>query len=649
MQEQKTAKRYKVAMTLLVRNEEDIIEDNILYHSSLGVDKFFIMDNMSTDSTREIIDRLSDRIEIAYCYQANDEYRQSEWVTSLARQAANDPAAFDWVIHNDADEFWCFGDCSLDEYLSSISDSISTVIVNRHNAVNIIRDGFDNHCGCTSHPRHSEYFHRNSLNCLGGPLPGKCMHRTSADVIISQGNHSAANLNGKTVTCQSAFILHYPYRTWAQYRQKIQLGGAAYERNQDLPETIGATWRRHYEIFESIELNNFWKSLHQNPLQIKSGLADNSYIHCNVLIRELGLIHAKLQQSEIQVAVQHLLMQSTVYCREKRNLIIGPFRNNVERKTLRHHNLPFIIAGINSQLRGLRSLAKDVTKGLALQEQLHRVRDIFSLFPENPHFHAFLAKLFETYCPNTCRYLRQSCRDKIVLLHVSCQKRLSSSVRSSETFRSLGSDFSRLVVIGDCDHHEPDTNRIHIENNEHVCKLPTSDDYEYLGTKVFYTLLLLHLIGKPKYVIKLDDDLQLSDASRFQEFLNSIIETNHSYVGWKVGSSHVNQWHGWHIGKCNDPSLETKGFQYPLAASYAAGGFGYILDQNLLADCAYMYMAMRSFFGQHIIQLEDAYIGQVAHMSGRFLHSIELERAIHIESAALPGLSRVEMNGQLRS
>lgn len=39
----------KITMTLLVRNEADILEDNIRFHHAMGVDSFIVMDNLSTD------------------------------------------------------------------------------------------------------------------------------------------------------------------------------------------------------------------------------------------------------------------------------------------------------------------------------------------------------------------------------------------------------------------------------------------------------------------------------------------------------------------------------------------------------------------------------------------------------------------------
>ena len=51
----------KLAMTLIVRNEADIIEDNLRYHRAQGVDFFIVLDNGSTDGTVEILERTSER------------------------------------------------------------------------------------------------------------------------------------------------------------------------------------------------------------------------------------------------------------------------------------------------------------------------------------------------------------------------------------------------------------------------------------------------------------------------------------------------------------------------------------------------------------------------------------------------------------
>src|SRR3569623_1938468 len=95
----------RIVMTLQVRDEEDILEANIEFHRAQGVDFFIVMDNLSEDRTAQIARRYVDEGVAKYIFQAQDDYSQGEWVTSMARMAAVDHGA-DWVINNDADEFW---------------------------------------------------------------------------------------------------------------------------------------------------------------------------------------------------------------------------------------------------------------------------------------------------------------------------------------------------------------------------------------------------------------------------------------------------------------------------------------------------------------------------------------------------------------
>jgi predicted nucleotidyltransferase len=54
-----------------------------------------------------------------------------------------------------------------------------------------------------------------------------------------------------------------------------------------------------------------------------------------------------------------------------------------------------------------------------------------------------------------------------------------------------------------------------------------------------------------------------------------------------------------------------------------------------------MFMAMRGFFEQQAVQLEDVYIGHAVQMHGRKVKSIQLDQPILLHAAALPGLHRV--------
>src|SRR4051794_4044595 len=53
--------RVKVVMTLLVRDEADIIDVNLAYHLARGVDEVIVTDHRSSDGTRERLEAWADR------------------------------------------------------------------------------------------------------------------------------------------------------------------------------------------------------------------------------------------------------------------------------------------------------------------------------------------------------------------------------------------------------------------------------------------------------------------------------------------------------------------------------------------------------------------------------------------------------------
>lgn len=54
--ERKKRKSKKIIMTLLVRDEVDIIEKNICFHLNSGIDHIIATDNGSIDGTRDILE-----------------------------------------------------------------------------------------------------------------------------------------------------------------------------------------------------------------------------------------------------------------------------------------------------------------------------------------------------------------------------------------------------------------------------------------------------------------------------------------------------------------------------------------------------------------------------------------------------------------
>jgi hypothetical protein len=116
----------KLVMTLLARDEADIVDEQIKFHLNAGVDFVIATDNLSQDGTTEILESYAKAGQL-YLIREDGEYlQQAEWITRMGRLAATEFGA-DWVIHSDADEFWWPRGDSLKEVLASIPSRFGIV------------------------------------------------------------------------------------------------------------------------------------------------------------------------------------------------------------------------------------------------------------------------------------------------------------------------------------------------------------------------------------------------------------------------------------------------------------------------------------------------------------------------------------------
>jgi hypothetical protein len=109
----------KLVMTLLARDEADIVADQLKFHLNAGVDFVVAMDNLSQDGTTEILESYARDGRLHLIRQDSEYLRQADWITEMGRLAATDFGA-DWVVHSDADEFWWPRGESLKDVLASI-------------------------------------------------------------------------------------------------------------------------------------------------------------------------------------------------------------------------------------------------------------------------------------------------------------------------------------------------------------------------------------------------------------------------------------------------------------------------------------------------------------------------------------------------
>ena len=263
----------RLVMTLLVRDEEDILAANLDFHRAAGVDHVIATDNLSEDATPDILERYAAEGWLTWRRETDDDYSQHRWVTRMAREAAADHGA-DWVINNDADEFWmpASGPGDLKAVLAQVPPEVGGLKVPRVEFL--------------TRPDGPEPFHdrltvrfADSIKPDGKRLLPKVLHRGDADVEVVQGNHDASGpLLGPIRDTDQLLTLHAPNRSYRQLANKIEKGGRAYANNQELPQRMGKRWRMLYERYQAGTLEDWYREQILTEKQVAEGLADGTYV-----------------------------------------------------------------------------------------------------------------------------------------------------------------------------------------------------------------------------------------------------------------------------------------------------------------------------------------------------------------------------------
>jgi hypothetical protein len=255
----------RLVMTLLVRNEVDIIEANIEYHLAQGVDFVIVTDHGSEDGTSEVL-REYERMGVAKVIRDEEEgHHQSKRVTRMAEIARVGHGA-DWVIHNDADEFWwpLVGD--LRDVFSSLPSQFGRIEVRRRN----FRPRVDG-----EGPFYSQLVHRevSSLTPSGYALETKVAHRPHPQVVVAPGNHSIRGADLSAVPAREVLeIFHFPMRSYEQFERKVVQIGLGYEQLPDRSPLVGCDQLALLEMHRAGKLRDYYDGLVLDRDALERGL-----------------------------------------------------------------------------------------------------------------------------------------------------------------------------------------------------------------------------------------------------------------------------------------------------------------------------------------------------------------------------------------
>lgn len=233
----------KIVLTLLVRDEIDIIESTLRYHLDAGIDLIIATDNGSVDGTTEVLKRYEKTGRLAYLYEPPSDFSQHTWVTRMARSAYEVYRA-DWVINGDADEFFMPTHGSLKTALQDVPKEVGVVAIGRHDFVPFERPYQD------APVVEMIYRKRETVGLSGRPRSPKVIHRGVEDIVVEQGNHHATSrhFEAPVFPLSTIELFHYPIRSFPQFESKVRNGGSGYARNIHLHKQVGSHKRYWYSL-----------------------------------------------------------------------------------------------------------------------------------------------------------------------------------------------------------------------------------------------------------------------------------------------------------------------------------------------------------------------------------------------------------------
>jgi len=206
----------RVVSTVLVRDEADVIDDQILYHLDAGVDFVIATDHQSQDGTTEILERYV-REGCLLRIPAMGPVFESGWRTRMARLAATQYGA-DWVINTDADQFWWPRCGALKDVLEAVPDRFGVVGAMIRHFVPRPDDGRSFYERMTVRISPPAAIHDPTSPWRPGSTVA---HRASPDVIVLHAGYSILGADLRRVPGWYPFeILHFPYRSGAQWLEK---------------------------------------------------------------------------------------------------------------------------------------------------------------------------------------------------------------------------------------------------------------------------------------------------------------------------------------------------------------------------------------------------------------------------------------------
>jgi hypothetical protein len=261
----------KIVMTLVVRDEADVLDAQLAFHLNAGVDFVIATDHRSVDGTSEILESYKREGYVRLFREEGEFIRQRDWQTRMSRLAARDYDA-DWVLPSDADEFWWPQGASLKEALGAVSEQYGSVRALSRNFIPTRDD-------------EGWFAERLTLRlAMQAPINDpsstfrpviKVAHRGHPAVTFSaDGAHRVFGLPQPLLRGSSPLeILHMPFRSRAQCAWKYRRTWTGWREN------IRGDLARARALTEGGRADEIWDGVAVDDQVLARGLANGSLVH----------------------------------------------------------------------------------------------------------------------------------------------------------------------------------------------------------------------------------------------------------------------------------------------------------------------------------------------------------------------------------
>ncbi len=258
----------KVVLTLVVRDEEEILEANLDFHLAAGVELVLVADHRSEDRTPEILESYRRRGAVRVFREEAEFVPQQEWQTRMARLAFSDHGA-DWVLLGDADEFWWPLGGSLPEAFARVPGRYGSVLGLQRNFVPVRGERVP--------------FAERMVASLASSAPindpatpfrpvAKIAVRGSVDVVVAHGGgHRVHGFRGDQLEAwHPVEILHFPLRSREQCARKYEKTWSGWQAN------LRADLARAQQTAHDNRADAMWEWLALDEVAVRKGIAEGS-------------------------------------------------------------------------------------------------------------------------------------------------------------------------------------------------------------------------------------------------------------------------------------------------------------------------------------------------------------------------------------